>query len=99
MVISFMVKEARKHLEEKGFVHTLRPLRKKIFENTWYNYFRGDTKKGDVFIIFIGNFKGRENDLINFSLFSGFDSLEKWLEKAGNNRNLYIVGIEKRKSF
>ncbi len=96
-----MVKEAREHLEEHGFVYTLRPQFRKTGFN-WYNHFRGDTKKGDVHIIFIGyygwtqllsGFRDRTQDLEDFVKESGFNSLEEWLKKAKKSRYLYKVRL------
>jgi len=99
MVISFMVKEAREQLETKGFVYTLRPQYRNTGIN-WYNHFRGDTKKGDVMIEFIGyygytellrGFTDRTPDLEPFVKDSGFDTLEEWLKKAKKSRYLFKV--------
>lgn len=101
MPISFMVKEAREQLEEHGFVYTLRPQRRNTGKN-WYNYFRGDTKKGDVHIEFIGyyghvqlltEFRDRTQDLEPFVKDSGFNSLEEWLKKAKKSRFLFKVSL------
>ena len=92
MVISFAVEEARAQLEEKGIVYTLRPQYRHTGKN-WYNHFRGDTKKGDVYIKFIGDFSNREEDLEPFVKSSGFDSLKKWLKKAKKSRYLYKVEL------
>lgn len=90
MPISFMVKEARKHLEEYGFVYTLRSHFRSTGKNS-YNYFKGDTKKGDVNIRLVGNYTDKENLLEGFVYASGFNTLKKWLEKAKNSRYLYDV--------
>jgi len=97
MVISFMVEEARKQLEEKDVVYTLRPTMRKRVGYDWYNHFRTDTKKGDVKIEYINNFLGYESMLKYYVRFSGFSSLEEWLEKAGKSRYLYRVILLKRK--
>lgn len=100
MVISFMVEEARKRLEEKGFVYTLRRDKRKKVGYDWYNYFRTDTKKGNVIITFIGLFFKIDRRLDAFVIFSGFNSIEEWLEKAGESRYLYKVELikERKKS-
>ena len=98
MVISFSVLEARNHLETYGFVHTLRDKRKRLGKD-WYNYFRTDTKKGDVYVSFIEDFSLVEDLLEFYVITSGFNSLEEWLEKTKDSRHLYKVRlIEKRKS-
>ena len=91
MVISFMVEEARNHLEKHGLVYTLRPKKRKRVGKDWYNHFRGDTKKGSVFIRYIGNYETRENKLIVKCDYSGFRTVKEWLEKAGDSRFLYRV--------
>jgi len=92
MPISFMVKEARDRLENRNFVFTLRPQFRTTGKN-WYNYRRGDTKKGDVYIIFIGYYKDREDELEPFVKGSGFNSLEDWLKKAKKSRYLFKVSL------
>lgn len=92
MVISFMVDKARKHLEEHGFVYTLRPQFRKTGKNC-YNHFRGDTEKGDVYIELVGNYKGKEGLLNGFVYGSGFNTLKEWLEKAKKSRYLYDVKL------
>jgi hypothetical protein len=91
MVISFMVEEARNHLNKHGFVYTLRPYKRKRTGRDWCNYFRCDTKKADVMIGFLGEFSGREQELLQYTHFSGFNSLSEWLDKAKNSRYLYRV--------
>lgn len=91
MVISFAVEEARTQLEEKGLVYTLRPYIRFRIGKDWYNHFRGDTKKGDVFISFIGDFHRKDDDLERYVKDSGFVSLKKWLKKAKKSRYLYKV--------
>lgn len=91
MVISFMVKEAREHLEKYGLVYTLRPKLRKREGIDWYNHFRGDIKKGNVFIRYIGNYETRENKLVVKCDYSGFRTVKEWLERAGNSRYLYRV--------
>lgn len=86
-----MVEEARKQLEEKNIVYTLRLFKRKHEGYDWYSYFRGDTKKGNVIIEYIANFLGYERDLKGYVSYSGFSSIEKWLEKAGKSRYLYKV--------
>ncbi len=104
MPISFMVKEAREQLENKGVVYTLRPQCRSTGKD-WYNYRRGDTiKKGDVMIEFIGyygsvyiefagNYVNRVGDLESFVKDSGFNSLEEWLKKAKKSRFLFKVSL------
>jgi len=87
-----MVKEARERLENRGFVFTLRPQFRTTGKN-WYNYRRGYTKKGDVYIIFIGHYKDREDELEPFFKFSGFNSLKYWLKKAKKSRFLFKVSL------
>ena len=91
-VISFDYEEPRNYLEKIGFVYTLRLPRKYIGES-WYNYHRGDTKKGDVYIEFIGEFSNREDKLEIYVKNSGFNSLEEWLKKAKKQRYLYKVSL------
>ena len=91
MVISFSVKEARNHLEKYGLVYTLRLNKRARVGKDWYNYFRGDTKKGDVFIRYIGNYETIEDKLIVKCGYSGFRTVKEWLEKAGKSRYLYRV--------
>ena len=87
-----MVKESRERLENRGYVFTLRPQFRTTGKN-WYNYRKGDTPKGDVYIIFIGHYKGREGDLEPFVKGSGFKSLEDWLKKAKKSRYLFKVSL------
>lgn len=91
-VMSFKYEESRNQLENKSFVYTLRPQYRHTGKN-WYNHFRGDTKKGDIHVKFIGDFSNREEDLEPFVKGSGFDSLEKWLKKAKKSRYLYKVRL------
>ena len=91
-VISFMVKEARKHLEEKGFVCTLRPFKRKYTGESWYNYFRGDTKKGEVYIQFIREIIDPE-ELQVYAYYSGVETLEDWLKAAKGSKYLYWVRL------
>ena len=93
MVIMFAVKESRTYLEANGFVYTLRPYKRKT-GHTWYNYFPNDIERGDVLIIFIGDFSLKEKKLEPYVKESGFESLEKWLIKAKNARYLYMVVIK-----
>jgi hypothetical protein len=86
-----MVKEAKKQLENKGFVYTLRPLERKHIGKEWYNHYRGDIKRGDVHIQFIGNFLNKESELETYVKNSGFKSLQEWLKKAKKSRYLYKV--------
>ena len=87
-----MVKEAREQLENNGVVYTLRPQFRKTGKD-WYNYRRGDTKKGEVLVQFIGNYSNKEEQLEPFFKKSGFNSLEEWLKKAKKSRYLYRVTI------
>ena len=91
MVISFMVKEAREQLEITGSVYTLRPQRRNTGKN-WYNYRRGDTKKGDVNIEFQMEITD-DNQLQWFLPFSGFNTVEEWRKKAKKSRYLYKVEL------
>ncbi len=90
MPISFMVKEAREQLENTGMVYTLRSHFRSTGKNE-YNHFKGDTKKGDVYIEFVGDYKGSEQLLQRYVVNSGFKSLEEWLKKAKKSRYLYRV--------
>ncbi len=92
MPISFMVKEAREHLEEFGFVYTLRPQYRSTGKNE-YNYRRGGPDIGDVYIELIGDYTGKENLLEGYVYGSGFNTLKKWLKKAKNSRYLYNVNL------
>lgn len=94
MVISFSVEKARKQLEDKGVVYTLRLNKRKRVGKTWYNHFRGDTKKGDVYIYYVGDFLNRTYQLKHYVINSGFGSLREWLEKAKESRFLYEVVID-----
>jgi len=93
MVISFAVEEARTQLEEKGFVYTLRPYYRGKTGKNWYNHFRGDTKKGDVYIKFIKVVMDAKKELELYVKDSGFDSVKKWLKKAKKSRYLYKVRL------
>ena len=93
MVISFMVLEARYYLEDHGFVCTLRPFQRKQTGKDWYNHFRGDSKKGNVNIEYLGYYSNKEILLDLYVNASGFNSREVWLEKAGNSRHLYLVSL------
>lgn len=93
MVISFMVLEARHYLEDEGFVCTLRPSQRKRTGKDWYNHFRGDTKKGNVNIEYLGDYSSREILLDLYVKASGFNSRKVWLEKAGNSRHLYLITL------
>lgn len=95
MVISFMVEKARKHLEDYGFVYTLRPKKRKRTGKDWYNHFRTDTKKGTVFITYMGIGKGEFLEYI-WNL-SGFNSLEEWLNAANGSKYLYRVELLEEK--
>lgn len=94
-VISFEVEEAKNYLEKHGFVYTLRLKKRKRVGKGWYNYFRTDVKRGNVFIKFIGNFCTFNRKLEPYVKNSGFNSLEEWLKKAkkANYLNLYKVHI------
>ena len=94
MVISFSVEEARNHLEKYGFVYTLRPKMRKRCGDTWYNYFRTDTKKGDVSIGYVGDFSNTEWRLKSYLDNSGFESVEDWLKTAKGSRYLYSVQLK-----
>ena len=87
-----MVKEARDRLENRNFVFTLRPQFRHTGKN-WYNYFKGDTPKGDVYIMFIGHYQGREDELEPFVKGSGFKTLKDWLKKAKKSRFLFKVSL------
>lgn len=87
-----MVKEAREHLEWFGFVYTLRHQYRNIGRNE-YNYRKGGSKKGDVYIELVGNYTGKENLLEGFVYGSGFKTLKEWLEKAKKSRYLYNVNL------
>ena len=87
-----MVKEARDFLENRGYICTLRPQFRNTGKN-WYNYYKGDTPKGDVYIMFIGHYQGREDELEPFVKSSGFNSLEEWLKKAKKSRYLFKVSL------
>jgi len=87
-----MVKEAREHLEKYGFVFTLRPSMRKGKGKDWYNHFRGDTKKGDVEIVYMGSIDDYPL-LQNYYQGSGFKTREDWLKAAKGSKYLYFVGI------
>jgi len=91
-MIMFAVKEARNQLENKRFVITLRKHRRKTGRN-YYNYYRGDIKRGIVSIIYLSNMEGHEENLKSFVAGSGFKTLEEWLEKAKDARFLYKVKL------
>lgn len=91
----FAVKEAREQLEQQGFVITLRPYRRRTGRN-YYNYFRGDVRRGVVSIIYLANMEGHEENLEVYVKGSGFKTLEEWLEKAKNARFLYKVKLIER---
>lgn len=91
MAMGFGVEEARNQLEEKGFVYTLRPYIDLEPHYRQYNYFRGDNVRGEVYVIFIGDYYDNEGDLVSFVQDSGFKSLDDWLEKAKGSRYLYKV--------
>lgn len=91
-----MIKESKEQLEKYGIVYTLRPKKRKIIGKSWYNYFRNDIKRGDVYIEFIGDFSYRSSQLEPYVKDSGFNSLKEWLKKAKKNRHLYKVRLLKR---
>jgi len=90
--MSFMVKEAREYLEKNKFVYTLRPFLRQRTGKDWYNYSRGDTKKGDVDIMFIGEIEDPE-ELQFFVYYSGFETLEDWVKAAKGSKYLYWVRL------
>ncbi len=92
-MITFLVKEARSHLEEYGIVYTLREFSNRRVGKCKYNYFPNDRSRGSVFIVFIGNFFDKECELVPYVKDSGFNSLNEWLEKAGKARMLYSVSL------
>ena len=95
MVISFEVEKARKYLETHGFVYTLRFKERKQVGKDWYNYFRTDIKRGNVFIKFVGIFCTFNKRLEPYVKDSGFNSLEEWLKstKKANYLLLYKIII------
>ena len=91
--ISFMYEEPRNQLEKNGSVYTLRLKKRKTVGKGWYNYHRGDIKRGDVYIKFIDDFLNRDEKLERYVKGSGFSSLKEWLKKAKKSRYLYKVRI------
>lgn len=91
-MIMFAVKESREQLENNGYVITLREVKRRTGRN-YYNYFRGDKKRGIVSIIYLGNMEGNESNLEIFVKGSGFKTLSEWLEKAKDSRFLYKVKL------
>lgn len=94
MVMWFNVKEARNFLLNNGFVYTLRSkpyrLRSKKTCGLDILSYNGFGKKGLVYFVFVKRI--RENkELKDFVKYSGFNSIEKWLNEAKENRCLYYV--------
>ena len=92
MVMIFDNKKARKFLVEHGYVYTLRRVRRKREGKDWCNYFRTDTKKHNIFVVYEGYIDTNEW----LSLYvgeSGFDSVEEWRKAAKDSRFLYFVSI------
>lgn len=91
MPISFGYIEPRNRLEINGFVYSLRPFKRKRLGFNWYNYYRNGEKQGDVSISFIGDFLDKDQELEEYVIDSGFNSLGEWLKKAKIGRYLYKV--------
>ena len=92
--MSFMIEEARRHLEKHGFVYTLRPFKRKHVSKDWYNLHRGGKKMGDINVKFIRKIRSTE-ELQAFVYYSGFKTLENWLKKAKDSKFLYYVRVLK----
>ena len=90
----FNVEEARSFLLRNGFVYTLRPkpyrLRSKRKRGVDVLMYGGFGVKGKVYFEFIKVVRDVE-ELKPFVKYSGFESLEEWLRRAGKNRCLYKV--------
>jgi hypothetical protein len=88
MVMMFAVKEAREQLEKEGIVYTLRPYPRKQLEYDWYNYFRGDTSKGRIFIQYVRTIYDFpysfpiKLELEEFVGESGFKTVSDWLKRV-----------------
>ena len=93
MVMWFNVKEAREFLLKNEYVLTLRPKRR-AREDCWELLsWEGFGKKGDAYVLFVKKIEDVER-LRKLVRWSGFATLEEWLEKAGESRFLYLVFLK-----
>ena len=88
MVMWFNVEEARNFLLKNLSVYTLRPKTRR--EGKEVLSYGGFGKKGVVYVVFVKEIND-DSELEEFVTESGFNSVEEWLEKAGESRYLYYV--------